>query len=339
MAQQETVNDNTPYDDVFRTLLEKCTRLIIPVINEVFKTSYSIDEPVRLLANEHFVPDGKKSQKRITDSCVLIQNRCYHLECESKSSKAIVIRMIEYDFHIALQNRQEEMGEYFLNFPDAAVLFLRDASGIPGNMVVNIAFPDGQQIKYILPAVKVQEYTKEELFDKKLLFFLPYYIMRFEKKIDNINRDDKKLRELSMDYEDVYRRLYVMEKSNIIDYNYLYNLAALTNRLIGIIAKNADNVRREVMHMGGRVLELGSEKILQQGLRQGIEQGMKQGIQQGIEQGIEQGMKQGMKQGMQQGISMMITNMYENNMTPTEIASIARLSVPEVEKILESRQL
>lgn len=315
MAQQETANDNTPYDDVFRTLLEKCTRLIIPVINEVFKTSYSMDEPIRLLANEHFVPGGKKSWKRVTDSCILIRNHCYHLECESKSSRAIVIRMIEYDFHIALQNQREEIGEYFLSFPDAAVIFLRNASAIPGNMVVNIAFPDGQKIKYKLPAVKVQEYTKEALFDKKLLFFIPYYIMRFEKKIDNINRDDKKLKELSMDYEDIYRRLSVMEKSNVIDYNYLYNLAALTNRLIGIIAKNADNVRREVMHMGGKVLELGSEKILQQGIQQGIEQ------------------------GMQQGISIMITNMYENNMTPDEIAAIARISVSEVEKILESRQL
>lgn len=27
---------NTPYDDVFRTLLNDCTPLIIPVINDVF---------------------------------------------------------------------------------------------------------------------------------------------------------------------------------------------------------------------------------------------------------------------------------------------------------------
>lgn len=27
---------NTPYDDVFRTLLNDCSSLIIPVINEIF---------------------------------------------------------------------------------------------------------------------------------------------------------------------------------------------------------------------------------------------------------------------------------------------------------------
>ena len=28
--------DNTPYDDVFRTLLTDCTELMIPVVNEIF---------------------------------------------------------------------------------------------------------------------------------------------------------------------------------------------------------------------------------------------------------------------------------------------------------------
>ena len=32
--------DNTPYDDVFRTLLTDCTELMIPVVNEIFHTKY-----------------------------------------------------------------------------------------------------------------------------------------------------------------------------------------------------------------------------------------------------------------------------------------------------------
>ena len=31
---------NTPYDDVFRTLLTDCTKLIIPIVNEIFKEDY-----------------------------------------------------------------------------------------------------------------------------------------------------------------------------------------------------------------------------------------------------------------------------------------------------------
>ena len=37
-------NEGTPFDDVFKTLLEKCTDLIIPVLNEVFGTDYKMSE-------------------------------------------------------------------------------------------------------------------------------------------------------------------------------------------------------------------------------------------------------------------------------------------------------
>ena len=75
----------TPFDDVFRTLLEKCSKLIIPVINEVFMTDYSMEEDVILLSNEHFVLDANgKERKRITDSCKSIQRMsCLIRSCSS----------------------------------------------------------------------------------------------------------------------------------------------------------------------------------------------------------------------------------------------------------------
>lgn len=36
----------TPYDDVYRTMLQECKALIIPVINEIFKTDYSGKEKI-----------------------------------------------------------------------------------------------------------------------------------------------------------------------------------------------------------------------------------------------------------------------------------------------------
>ena len=67
---------NTPYDDVFRTLLTDCTALIIPVVNELFHTSYTGKETIHLLQNEHFIklPDGSE-QERITDSSFEILGR------------------------------------------------------------------------------------------------------------------------------------------------------------------------------------------------------------------------------------------------------------------------
>ena len=46
-------NDNTIFDDVFRTMLEKMPQLVIPVINEIFHTSYSEEEEIDQYRNEH----------------------------------------------------------------------------------------------------------------------------------------------------------------------------------------------------------------------------------------------------------------------------------------------
>ena len=40
----ETIN--TPYDDAFRTLLQDCPELVIPLINELFGTDYTGQEVV-----------------------------------------------------------------------------------------------------------------------------------------------------------------------------------------------------------------------------------------------------------------------------------------------------
>ena len=82
---------NTPYDDVFRTLLTDCTELIIPVVNEIFHMNYTGKDQIYLLQNEHFIqaPDNT-TQERITDSSFKIiegngNARHYHIECQSTS--------------------------------------------------------------------------------------------------------------------------------------------------------------------------------------------------------------------------------------------------------------
>ena len=59
----------TPYDDVFRTMLVDCSKLVIPVINEMFDEDYTGDEEIRFRQNEHF--EGQQDghlEKIITDS-------------------------------------------------------------------------------------------------------------------------------------------------------------------------------------------------------------------------------------------------------------------------------
>ena len=67
------MSDNTIFDDVFRTMMEKMTFLVVPLINDVFHTSYPADVEIVQLRNEYQRVDGEI----ITDSRLLIGNRIY----------------------------------------------------------------------------------------------------------------------------------------------------------------------------------------------------------------------------------------------------------------------
>ena len=83
--------DNTPYDDVFRTLLTDCTELMIPVVNEIFHTDYTGKETICLLQNEHFIkmPNGSE-QERITDSSFEIIRKKPHRSFKYSESAIIM---------------------------------------------------------------------------------------------------------------------------------------------------------------------------------------------------------------------------------------------------------
>ena len=60
--------NNTIFDDVFRTMIEKMPYLAVPLINEVFHTSYPEDVKITQLCNEHQQENGEV----ITDLTKLI---------------------------------------------------------------------------------------------------------------------------------------------------------------------------------------------------------------------------------------------------------------------------
>ena len=53
------MTNNTIFDDVFRTMMEKMIYLIVPLINEVFHTSYPENVKIVHLRNEHQLEDGE----------------------------------------------------------------------------------------------------------------------------------------------------------------------------------------------------------------------------------------------------------------------------------------
>ena len=250
---------------MFRTLLEKMPELAVPLINEVFGTSYPEDIEIIQKRNEHQTKQGEI----ITDSHLMILDKAYHIECQSTNDSSMVIRMIEYDFSISLGSMRLEDGKYRMYFPHSCILYLR------GNqdrklLSVEMIMPDGSVTEYKVPAIYVGHYTKDEILQKQLFFLLPFYIMRYEK--GNLEAEYPELKAMLEEYREIEKCLEeeFLEEGKEKAYK---DLIELILRIAEYILRNQEEARKGFGDvMGGKVLELESDKLIQEGVKRGLEQ-------------------------------------------------------------------
>ena len=271
-------NFNTIFDDVFRTIAQKMPTLLIPLINEVFKTKYTEDQEIEQLRNKHYEKFGKV----ITDSIIRIGGRLYHIECRSKKDGDMALRMIEYDFAIALEHSSRMEDDILeIRFPESCVLYIRNHKDTPDYHEARVRFADGQSVTYKVPVIMAQDYTVDSIFEKRLLALLPYHILRYESFLKSNSDNPKKVDKLLGDLEAICQRLLQIQETEMYS-----NLVNLIKQIADYVIPKENPVRERIGEvMGGQVLMLKSEEIRQEGIAQGITQGIAQGITQGIEEG------------------------------------------------------
>lgn len=264
---------NTPYDDVFRTLLNDCSSLILPVINEIFGEHYTGEETIVFSPNEHFLnkQDGVE-EERVTDTSFQVigkETKKYHWECQSSDDSSMLVRFFEYDAQIALDQGELRGSILTVTFPHSAVLFLRHGKNTPHQMKVVIKTP-GTDAVYEIPVVKSQEYQIEDIFQKGLLFLIPFYIFSHESQFEVYNTDEKKLRELQEEYGRIKNQLEELTIQKKIDEYTKCTILDMSRKVLESIAKKYEKVREGVKEvMGGRVLEYEAKTIKNEGRKEG----------------------------------------------------------------------
>ena len=257
------------FDDVFRTMEEHTPELMIPLINEVFKTNYAENAVITRLGDKHHL-----LQKLVeTDSCLSIGGKLYHFECESKPDSGIIaIRMFQYDVTVALEEKKKENGVYIVEFPASCVIYLRHNKNTKNKELLLVRMPDGRELEYTVPVVKSQEYTKEDIFKKKLYVLLPYYILRYENQLALIEKEEDRRRRLLEEYEDICGQMEdTLGKENPLGYSELHKL--MTQVLEHILKKKQETRKGVQQIMGGHVLESWKEEMIRIGRAEGRAEG------------------------------------------------------------------
>ncbi len=254
------------YDGAFRTILNDCRKLIIPVINEIFGETYTGEEEIQFFPNEHFIGQQDEADKeRITDTNFTVFGKIpkkYHIECESSLPDGkITIRLFEYDAQIALDEGEVRSETLTVTFPNTAVLYLRTYKKTPDKMKYVIITPGGT-VQYDVPVMKVQTYSLDEIFEKRLLILIPFYIFSHEKSFPEYNSNEQKLEELKAEYQKILERLDELEQQGVIGAFDKRTIIELSGDVMKEIAQKYENVRKGVGDiMGGALIETSARRL------------------------------------------------------------------------------
>lgn len=187
--------------------------------------------------------------------------------------------MIEYDFNIALESAIQNGHTYAMEFPRSCVLYIRQGKNIPDSLKVHITFPDKTKHTYCIPTVKVIEYEIEDIFNRHLLFFLPFYILRYEKRFSQIEKNPNEIMKMVEKYRLIEKRMETMLGKDDNSRNIFLNLTKLMQKVIDYVLRKYDITRKELdKNMGGTILELESERLLKLGKAEGDRERLKKSV-------------------------------------------------------------
>ncbi len=153
----------------------------------------------------------------------------------------------------------------------------------------------GGSISYRVPVMKTQTYTIKDIFDRNLLFLIPFYIFSHESRFKEYETDEEKLQQLCAEYESILKRLTDLCEAGEISEYVKCTLVDMSKKVIENIAMKYANVKKGVTSiMGGKILEYEAKTILQDGIRKGELDGIRKGKIEGRLQSLVELVKDGL---------------------------------------------
>ncbi|MBQ9009581.1 MAG: hypothetical protein IJ088_09655 [Clostridia bacterium] len=307
MAVKSSKGLNTPYDSAFKSIVKKCPRLALFLINEMFfargltdelydgtETVEFLDKELPDLENEILMMDMRLSVTKKKE-------RKFHMECQSTADGTVLLRMARYETGTALDEATYSVTSIRIKIDDSGIVFLRSTKNTPEVMEVTIEVPQGGSVSYRIPVVRMQDYSPDLLIQKKLFLLLPFVFFNYEKKLKNAPNDKVLFEEIRNLYDSVIETLKEQNDSGVLT---TYEASTLYDAIKAVFTAlgKTNQAEQEVENiMGGRILEFSADKYYNEGRGEGLKEGYQKGRGEGLEEGYQKGRGEGLKEGIQKG--------------------------------------
>jgi len=248
------------FDKAFKRILTLSTVAVINLINGLFGTNYPINSRIAYNWTEH---EDKNLKKTLSDSILTINDKdSYHIEVQMTEDEEIVFRVFEYGFGHAYKNRIVTSSGETMIFPQPCIIYLDEGKKdkMPDEYSLTLQFKDQGEFIYKVPMMKLQNYSIQELNDKKLIALLPFVLLKLRKKIEKV-RTKENMEELqSLVVNDIIETINKNEAVGNISKTDALDLIDLTTKLYLKIYSKYSELEDFTLRLYDQSMELASDK-------------------------------------------------------------------------------
>lgn len=255
------------WDEIMKKEAFLMPESLFPLIKELHGKEYPRTAVIRPLATEYAVEraDTKEITSIRADITVLVEERdIYHFECEMKKDSTMLLRMFEYDVHMALAyGYEDEDGRRVIRFPNSAVLYLQNNRAVPDSLSCMVEFQDGSRHEYRIPVLKVQTYTLEEIRQRHLCVLIPFLPLRFRARLPQSGKNPgRKIPpgELTEFHREIILILEQEVKDGYLTENNRKTILSLLGKSMIRVFYREESLLEEVLTLTEPILELEFEK-------------------------------------------------------------------------------
>ena len=204
MTPKNESSERVKLDEILKSLFNVSNKVLITMMNSLFQETFDIETTEVSFASNEFVDDEYNVLRGDLFLRLREEEKAhhYHIELQTLNDDRMVIRMLEYGINKAkeIAKYEGEEDETVFYIPKQLVIFIEENPGIKDELKLRLIFPDGQEVKYIVPVMKYWEYSKEDILEQKLYPLLPLQVFKLRYQMEKIkNRKthtEEKLRKL-----------------------------------------------------------------------------------------------------------------------------------------------
>ncbi|MDR2483102.1 MAG: hypothetical protein LBD08_05660 [Treponema sp.] len=269
------------FDRAFKRAMRLSSPSVIRFINGAFGTSHPLDAEVEYLSTEHITGSLRQS---ICDMMLGIGQDKYLTESQIGDDGDMSFRLWNYSYLEGMRNRTTKGHVTEIKLVPAIVIYLEPGPSTPDTLSVKITGMDGTSHTFTYPALKLLDYTVEELEEHGLSILLPFYLLKLRKRVQAAKTEEKR-RELAGEMKYLVEKLTAAlergEQNGKLDKSDTQTLIALMGKLYDNLYKGYPEFEEVHEMVDGMLLTAVDEAELR-GKALGKTEGMALGKTEGI---------------------------------------------------------